>query len=76
MAFDLFDDVLLLDFALEPTKGVFYRLALLNPYFCQAKQHLQPIRLMALVAIQTFARPRYCHDMDLRGKVKSFRSLF
>jgi hypothetical protein len=35
VSFDLFDDVLLLDFALEATKGVFKSFALLKLYFSQ-----------------------------------------
>ena len=35
MTLNLLDDVLLLDFALEPTQGIFEGLSLLDPDFCQ-----------------------------------------
>jgi len=35
MSFDFFDDVFLLNFALETAKRVLERFSLLKPYFCQ-----------------------------------------
>jgi hypothetical protein len=45
---DLLDNVLCLDLTLEAAQGVFYRLALLNLYFCQLKQHPQTDRKLPL----------------------------
>jgi hypothetical protein len=44
MALHFLDNVLLLDFSLEPAQGVFQRLALLKLYFCQTKYTSKPNR--------------------------------
>jgi hypothetical protein len=45
VSFHLFNDVLLLDFALEAAKGVLKCLALLKLYFCQTK-YTSPLDLI------------------------------
>jgi len=45
MTLDLLDDVLLLDFALEPTQGIFEGLSLLDPDFCQTEHTPKLVRV-------------------------------
>lgn len=45
MTLDLLDDVLLLDFALEPTQGIFEGLSLLDPDFCQTEYTPKLVRV-------------------------------
>jgi len=45
MTLDLLDDVLLLDFALEPTQGIFEGLSLLDSDFCQTEHTPKLVRV-------------------------------
>jgi hypothetical protein len=72
MALHFLDNVLLLDFSLEPAQGVFQRLALLKLYFCQTKYTSKPnlISVRAFGITRRPTKPEASPRKILRGAQK------